>query len=169
MKRIIFVLIALTFVLADCPALTASAKGSDEAEIKALEQRIADAANARDPDAIMKNYLGGEGLFVFDVIPPRQYVGADAFRKDWEGFFGGFHGPITFENSDMTVESDGKMAFVHYMTHVAGKRKDGNPIDFNFRVTDVLRKAEGNWVIVHEHVSVPVDLATGKADLASKP
>ena len=39
------------------------------------------AANAKDPDAIMKNYLGGEGLFVFDVIPPRQYVGADAFHK----------------------------------------------------------------------------------------
>ena len=117
----------------------------------------------------MKNYLGGEGLFVFDVLPPRQYVGADAFHKDWEGFFGRFDGPITFENSDMTVESDGKMAFAHYMTHVAGKRKDGNPIDVNIRVTDVLRKAKGKWLIVHEHVSVPVDLATGKADLASKP
>ena len=70
MKRIIF----LIFVLACyCPAPAAYAKGSDEAEIKALEQRIADAANAKDPDAIMKNYLGGEGLFVFDVIPPRQY------------------------------------------------------------------------------------------------
>jgi ketosteroid isomerase-like protein len=49
------------------------------------------------------------------------------------------------------------------------KRKDGNPIDVNIRVTDVLRKAKGKWLIVHEHVSVPVDLATGKADLASKP
>ena len=107
MKRIVLVLIALIFVLASyCPAPAASAKGSDEAEIKAL-----------DPDAIMKNYLGGEGLFVFDVIPPRQYVGADAFHKDWEGFFGRFDGPITFENSDMTVESDGKMAFVHYRLH----------------------------------------------------
>jgi ketosteroid isomerase-like protein len=62
----------------------------------------------------------------------------------------------------VTVESDGKMAFVHYITHVAGKGK-------KFRVTDVLRKAKGKWLIVHEHVSVPVDLATGKADLASKP
>jgi hypothetical protein len=49
---------------------------------------------------------------------------------------------------------------------VAGK--DGNLIDVKFRVTDVLRKAKGKWLIVHEHVSVPVDLATGKADLASK-
>jgi hypothetical protein len=39
MKRIVLVLIALIFVLASyCPAPAASAKGSDEAEIKALEQ-----------------------------------------------------------------------------------------------------------------------------------
>jgi hypothetical protein len=63
MKRIVLVLIALIFVLASyCPAPAASAKGSDEAEIKALEQRIADAANAKDPDAIMKNYFGAKAF-----------------------------------------------------------------------------------------------------------
>ena len=37
------------------------------------------------------------------------------------------------------------------------------------RVTDCYRKIDGKWLITHEHVSVPVDLATAKADLASKP
>jgi len=37
------------------------------------------------------------------------------------------------------------------------------------RVTDVYRKVGGAWLIVLEHVSVPVDLGTGKGDLASKP
>jgi hypothetical protein len=37
------------------------------------------------------------------------------------------------------------------------------------RVTDVLRKVNGKWLIVQEHVSVPVDLATAKADLTSRP
>jgi hypothetical protein len=36
-------------------------------------------------------------------------------------------------------------------------------------VTDVYRKIKGKWLIVQEHVSFPVDLATGKADLLSKP
>jgi ketosteroid isomerase-like protein len=49
------------------------------------------------------------------------------------------------------------------------KGKDGNPIDMTLRLTDVLRKIKGKWLIVHEHVSVPVDVATGKADLTSKP
>jgi len=38
-----------------------------------------------------------------------------------------------------------------------------------YRVTDVYRKIKGNWLIVREHVSVPVDLNTGKPDLSSKP
>jgi hypothetical protein len=29
--------------------------------------------------------------------------------------------------------------------------------------------ARDRWVIIHEHVSVPVDLDTGKPDLTSKP
>ena len=38
-----------------------------------------------------------------------------------------------------------------------------------FRLTDRLKKIKGKWLIVHEHGSFPVDLATGKADLLSKP
>jgi len=37
------------------------------------------------------------------------------------------------------------------------------------RVTDVYRKIDGKWLIVHEHVSVPVDIKTGQGDLQSKP
>jgi ketosteroid isomerase-like protein len=45
----------------------------------------------------------------------------------------------------------------------------GHPIDRPVRVTDGYRKIAGNWLIALEHVSVPVDLATGKAVLTSKP
>jgi hypothetical protein len=36
-------------------------------------------------------------------------------------------------------------------------------------VTDCYRKVDGKWLVTVESVSVPVDMATGKADLASKP
>ena len=42
-------------------------------------------------------------------------------------------------------------------------------MDLVVRVTDVYRKLKGKWLIVQEHVSVPVDLATQKPDLLSKP
>jgi ketosteroid isomerase-like protein len=69
----------------------------------------------------------------------------------------------------MNVTRDGNMAFATYIAHMTGNGKDGNPIDVTMRITDVLRKSSGKWLIVHEHVSVPVDLTSGKADLSSKP
>ena len=76
---------------------------------------------------------------------------------------------MTIQNSDMNITRHGEMAFATYIAHLTGKGKDGNPMDVTVRITDVLRKPSGTWMIVHEHVSVPVDLASGKADLSSKP
>jgi uncharacterized protein (TIGR02246 family) len=169
MKRTTFAfsLVMAALSLGSTPLLAAP-EGSDEAQIKALEQRVADGANAKDVDAIMKNFVPDKTLLVFDVIPPREYKGADAFRKDWQAFFDR-SGSITIENSDMNVTSDGKMAFATYIAHLTSKAKDGNLMDVTMRITDVLRKSSGKWLIFHEHVSVPVDLASGKADLSSKP
>jgi ketosteroid isomerase-like protein len=36
-------------------------------------------------------------------------------------------------------------------------------------VSDVFRRIGDKWLIVHEHVSFPVDIDSGKADLLSKP
>jgi ketosteroid isomerase-like protein len=146
-----------------------SAKSDDEAAIKALEQQFAAAVTAKDVDKIMAVYVPDESLFVFDLIPPRQYVGAKAYHDDWKGFIDGFNGPVKFDISDVTVLARGNLAFGHSIQHVSGTGKDGKPIDITTRVTDDYRKIKGNWLIVQEHVSVPVDLATGKADLSSKP
>jgi len=103
------------------------------------------------------------------VIPPRQYVGAKAYRKDWTDFLGTFEGSITFDVADLAVTSDGDMGYGHSVQHITGAGKNGKKWDFTVRVTDVYRHANGKWRIVHEHVSVPVDFETAKADLSSKP
>ena len=36
-------------------------------------------------------------------------------------------------------------------------------------MTDVYKKVKGDWLIVQEHASVPVDFDTGKPDFMSKP
>jgi ketosteroid isomerase-like protein len=145
------------------------AASADEASIRALESRLVAAVNAKDVNAIMKSYVPDESLFVFDVVPPRQYVGAKAYAKDWTDFVGMFKGPMKNEISDLSITADGTMAFGHLIWRATGTDTKDNPIDLTVRVTDVYRKIKGNWLIVHEHVSVPVDLETGKPDLSSKP
>ena len=150
------------------PTVVQAASG-DEASIRALESRFVAAVNAKDVNAIMKVYVPDESLFVFDVVPPRQYVGAKAYAKDWTDFLGMLKGSLKFEISDLSVTADGTMGFGHSIQHVTGTDTKGQPVDLTVRVTDVYRKIKGNWLIVHEHVSVPVDLDTGKPDLSSKP
>jgi uncharacterized protein (TIGR02246 family) len=170
MKKSGVALSALLIVGTLCPVAGGDTKAKDEAEIRTLEQRFAAAFKAKDVNAIMASYVPDESLFVFDVIPPRQYVGAKAYRKDWEDFFASFPGPVeTFEINDLKVMTDGNLAFSHSIQRAVVTDKDGKKADITFRLTDVYRKINGKWLIVHEHVSVPVDLATGKADLSSKP
>ena len=142
---------------------------SDTAQLQALEQKLSAAVEARNVDAIMQAYIPDESLFVFDVIPPRQYVGAKAFRKDWEAFLASTKGPLKYQITDLAVVPLGNIAYGHSIQRIVSTGTNGDPIDLTTRVTDVYRKLNGRWVIVQEHMSVPVDLDSGKPDLASKP
>jgi len=150
-------------------AIGANAKADDDAGIKALEDQFATAVKAKDVDKIMASYEKSADLVVFDVIPPRQYTGWDAYKKDWQGFLGGCQGPVTFEMADLSVTTGPKIAFGHSIQHFVCTDAKGNKQDVTLRVTDGYRKTKGKWLIAHEHISVPVDVATGKADLTSKP
>ena len=147
----------------------ARADSDDTVRIRGLEDKLAAAVEARNLDAIMSAYLPDETLFVFDVIPPRQYVGAKAFRKDWDEFLGSTKGPLKYDITDVNVTAVGSVAYGHSIQRIVATGIKGDPVDLTTRVTDVYRKIKGNWVIVQEHISIPVDLDTGKPDFASKP
>jgi ketosteroid isomerase-like protein len=159
----------ILWAAAMCLLSSGAYAASDVAQIRALEARFAAAFNAKDLNAIMKVYEPGNALVVFDVVPPRQYVGAAAYRKDWGDFLAMFKGPLKFSLSDLAITAGRRVAFSHSIQRVQGTDKDGKPIDLTVRLTDGYRKIGGRWLIVHEHVSVPVDLTTLKPDLSSKP
>ena len=148
---------------------SARAQTKDEREIKALEGRFAAAFRAKDVNAIMACYVPDQSLVVFDAVPPRQYLGADAYRKDFEEFFAPYPGPAEFEMSDLSIMADGRLGFSHSIQRCVLTDKDGKKQEYVVRVTDGYRKVKGKWLIAHEHVSWPVDPETGKADLMSKP
>ncbi len=142
------------------------AGASDKAKIEALEARFAAGFNAKDVGKIMSVYAR-DGLFVFDVTPPRQHVGWEDYKKDWDGFLGSIAGPVTFKISDLAITVVGPVAYSHSIQDISWTDKGAT--ELTVRVTDVYRQIGGKWLIVQEHVSTPVDIETGKADLLSKP
>ena len=131
-------------------------------ELSELESRIAAAFGNKDAAAAMALYARGDALFVFDVVgPPGFYTHWDAYRDALEHFFASFEGPLKFRISDVEVTASGDVGYGHSLQHVAGVRaKDGTRLDYTVRVTNVYRKIDGNWLIVQEHVSLPLDRET---------
>jgi ketosteroid isomerase-like protein len=149
-------------------AIPAPAQNGDKEKIEALYQAYLKAFNAKDVHTIMAMYDPNE-LFVFDVVPPREYAGWEPYKKDWEGLFAAFPGPLEQRISEQAITVVGALAYTRWIQSGYFTTQDGSRLDVAVRVTDVLHKVKGKWLIVQEHVSVPVDLATGKADLLSKP
>jgi uncharacterized protein (TIGR02246 family) len=150
------------------PAPVADTSAQDQAAIKSLEDRFVAAFDAKDVNAIMALYTPGDNLVVFDVMPPRQFTGWAAYKKDWDDLFAANPGPAEMKLTDLDITAGGDVAFSHSIQTGSFTDKSGKKMPMTVRVTDGYKKVNGQWLISHEHVSVPVDLTTMKPDLDSK-
>lgn len=140
----------------------------DVAAIRALEDRFAAAVSAGNVDAIMKNYIPDQTLHVFDVVPRKEYYGGDAYRAAWVDFFTHYKGTPKMIISDLEITADNNLAFSHSLMTTKGTDIQGNPVDRTVRVSAGYKKINGTWLIVHEHISVPVNFMTGKFEPVPK-
>ncbi len=75
--------------------------------------------------------------------------------------FAAIDGPLRLTMSDLEVEVSGDVGYSRSLQRVSGVHaKDGKPFDYTVRVTDVYRKIAGEWLIVQEHISLPIDRNT---------
>jgi ketosteroid isomerase-like protein len=158
--------IALVVITAQSAAAAPDRRG-DEQEIRALQARLAAAVAARDLDAVMKEYVPGNELFVFDSDLPRQHTGWDAYKKDWWLFLGSAK-DVKADVKDLGVTVEGTAAFSHELLHLSWTNtKDSSHGEQLMSVSDAYRKIDGKWLIVMEHWSIPV--VNGKAALLAWP
>ena len=136
-------------------------------QIRELFNGWAKAFEAKDVDGVMAMYA--PNITAFDIVPPLQFRGSDAYRKDYSEFFAQFSGPIRVETPNMQIEVSGDTAFAFGLERIAGKTARGAPVDMWLRYTEGLKRIDGQWRVVHEHISVPVDMASGKAAMDLKP
>lgn len=124
----------------------------DGPEVRACLESLTRALSAKDLDALMAHYA--PDVAVFDLMP-LQLTGADAYRRNFEAWFGAVRGPIGFEIRDLHIVRTSDVAFCHYLGQVRSTRTTGAHADCYVRVTAGLQKLDGQWRVTHEHVSVP--------------
>ncbi len=142
-------------------------KKNEEAAIKRVIEGGVEAIRAKDLDGVVSMYA--PELVSFDIVPPLQYVGAEAYRKHWEEVFSSFPGPIDYEIADLSITVGDDVAFTYSFNRLSGTLPTGQKIGHWLRWTACFRKINGRWLIVHMQASVPVDLVHGKAVLDLKP
>ena len=146
---------------------TEASQASNEAKVRDLIDAWATAFRAKNIDGLMANH--SPDIVLFDLPPPLQYRGADAYRKNWQEWLPTLEGPIGCEIRELSVTAGDDVAFSHSLNRISSKRTDGETTDVWVRVTVGYRKLEGEWVVTHEHVSVPFYMDTGKAACDLKP
>jgi uncharacterized protein (TIGR02246 family) len=138
----------------------------NEAAIRELIDGLVTAIRAKNIDGVMSSYA--TDLVAFDIVPPLQFVGARAYNKPWQDVFERYQ-KLDYEVRDLRITAGDDVAFSHSLNRIHGTMTNGQKTDLWLRSTACYCKIDGRWLIVHLQVSVPVDLATGKAVLDLKP
>lgn len=126
-----------------------------EAEVRKVVEDWASAVRKRNLPEILRNH--STDILMFDVPPPFQSKGIDAYRKTWDLFFSCTPDPAVFDIQEMHVAAGSDVAFVAAAMRCTERDAGGKDVALDFRLTIGLRKIDGQWVIVHEHHSVPAE------------
>lgn len=135
-------------------------ENQNEAEVRRLLDTWVDAAHEKDVAGLMACYA--PSVVAFDLMPPLEITGADAYKKNWELAFSMSEGPFGVELRDLEISASDDVAFAHALEHITTTSTDGKPVDFWLRMTADFRRIDGAWKIVHEHTSVPIEMSTEK-------
>jgi ketosteroid isomerase-like protein len=146
---------------------TEGSRAADEARIRDLIEERVRAVRAKDVDALMSAHA--PDVVMFDALEPLRYVGSEAVRERAGQWLTWYQGPVGYEVRDLSVTAGETVAFCHYLYRVSGTMTNGSEVDMWVRSTVCFRKVGGDWVVAHEHTSVPFDAESGKASVDLKP
>jgi ketosteroid isomerase-like protein len=144
-----------------------SQRATDEADIRRRLDIHLKALRDMDLEGVMSMYASD--IVCFDLDPPLLYSGWEAKRKRWTEVLAMFQPPLDYEIRDFTLTLADDIAFGYSLNRMHATLKTGRLVDYWLRWTVCFRKIDSTWLIVHEQVSVPADIASGKAVLDLKP
>ena len=139
----------------------------EEAAIRRQIEKVVEGLRAKDLEALREPYA--PDVVSFDVEPPLQHVGIEAKLANWARVFEVFE-TVDYELRDLTLSVGGDVAFGYAFGRLSGTMKNGVATTGMWvRVTYGLRKIDGTWRIVHDQVSVPFDILSGKGVVDLEP
>ena len=152
MKRL---LVAIVIVGTLYLPASAQKKGADD--FNDLIKRYYAAWNTLNPDNASFLYAQDADLVFFDIAPLKYSGGWREYRDNFKkNVAPGFSSLVLTPHNAVKITRRGNLALTTLTFHLLAKQKDGGILDFDARHTVVWEKRNGQWLIIHEHVSKPL-------------
>jgi ketosteroid isomerase-like protein len=107
-----------------------------------------------DPKDAAPFYAKGTGHVFYDLAP-LKYDGWDEYEKGAAQLLANFKSAKCSVN-DVDIHNAGDWAWVTAIVHLDLVGKDDKPEPLDTRWTSIWQRQGGEWLIAHEHVSVPM-------------
>lgn len=133
---------------------------SSQDEVRSRIETLVVAIKKRDLDAVREVFA--PEIVSFDIVAPLRHEGVAAKTKNWADVFAAYD-ELDYEVRDLTVLADGELAVSYSLNRISGTLRTGLPTAMWVRWTGCWRRIDGEWRIVHDQVSVPIDVLAGTA------
>ncbi|MBZ5595684.1 MAG: nuclear transport factor 2 family protein [Acidobacteriia bacterium] len=153
MRKLATLLAILTIAAAQ--SLAQSKTSNDTAEFKALIQHYWEGWSTLNTDNVASLYSQDPDAVFFDVAP-LKYNGWAEYKEGFKKAFATAASASIAANDDLKVTRRGKIAWTSNTFHGTVNQKEGPPMQLTGRQTDIWEKRGGHWIIVHEHISAPL-------------
>jgi ketosteroid isomerase-like protein len=130
---------------------------TDVAAIKSIETKM---ATETDMDKLIGNYA--EDATVLDIYAPGIYKGRDQIYAGFAPQMAAIQS-MTHKMAEMNVATNGNFACAASQIEFDAVLKDGKKMSLSVRQLDAFKKIGGEWKIVQQHISLPIDAKTGAA------
>jgi ketosteroid isomerase-like protein len=122
-------------------------------EIRERLEEKARAYAARDVNRVLEMYENSPTVSVFDPGPPDEYFGYAAVTETIGNFINGAETMELTYQGDRAVAS-GDLGTAWSLVRIKTRLKNGVDVDVICRQTNIWRRVDGVWKVIHEHNSV---------------
>jgi ketosteroid isomerase-like protein len=129
----------------------------DVQSITAIEEYI---ATQTDPSLVMKHYA--DDAVVADIFTPGVYKGKVGILAAFSAQMKSVQA-MKHEIRGLNIASNGNFACAASTIRFDATTQDGKSMALTVRELDAFKKINGEWQIVQQHISLPVDMKTGTA------
>lgn len=156
-RWLLYVAMALLGGLVTFVGARAQQKATDDATFRKWIDGYCTAWSSGDVNAPAKYYAKEEGLVFYDVAPFSYHSWKEYQAGVQKEFLDSAESVKLTAGKDLKVRRHGTVAWIIVPMHLSEKTKDGKTSEVEIRYTGILEKRGPNWVLVHEHLSAPLN------------